>query len=341
MRFTLTRALENRQNNFDFMRLMAAVMVIFSHSFPLTQGTDLKEPLTILTHRAFTFGTLGVDIFFIISGFLVFFSLDRTRSVRRYVENRVLRIVPGLAVVVGLLALVVGPLVTTLSLGQYYAHFPFLSFIDDHLPGVFPHNPLPWGVDGSLWTIKFEVLCYVGLGILGYLGWAYNRWVVTALFICTMTPWGENLAFGLLPFFASGMLAYAWRDRLPIRGRWAIAALASLILSLDTGTAAFVVPWALAYLVLWFAFTDTLPLQHFGRYGDFSYGLYIYAFPVQQLIVMTHPGIRPLLLFAMAILPCFALAFLSWHIVERRALAMKGRIPTLRRGRDRAVEASA
>lgn len=320
---SISVALERRENNFDFIRVAAATMVIFSHSYPLALGGDGQEPLTLLTGRQVTFGTVAVDIFFIISGFLVFYSLDHTRSLGRFFKSRALRIVPGLTTVVLLLGLVVGPLITSVSQAQYWGQFPFWSFIDDHLPGVFVHTPLAFGVDGSLWTIKYEVLCYVGLGLLGLSGLLYRRWAVTLLFFLTMVPGISGLAFGLLPYFAGGMVFYAWKDALPIRATWALLALAMLIAAAPLGYLGYVMPVALTYLVIWAGLTQAVRVPHFAKYGDFSYGLYIYAFPVQQFIVSRYPGIHPITLFLMACLPTLALAILSWHLVEKRALALK------------------
>ena len=315
--------ISDRKNNLDFIRFVAAVMVLFSHSWPLTTGSNNTEPLALATRYQLDFGALAVDIFFIVSGFLVTQSFDRSRNVLTFAKARFLRIVPGLFVVIIILALILGPVVTSFSSSQYWGAFPFASLIGDHLPGVFVATPYSGAVDGSLWTIKYEILCYVMVGLLGFLSVLTNRYVMVALWIFSMTPIGTHYSLNLLPFFATGMLYYAFRRYVPIKGGVAVIALFLGVASLLVNESRWVIPLTLGYLILWFAYTPRIRFSGFSRYGDWSYGIYIYAFPVQQMLVQ-YAGIRqPLVLFAASLPITLLSAALSWHLVEKNALKLK------------------
>ena len=164
--------LSGRQNNFDFIRMAAALMVMFSHSYPLTTGDNDSEPLFMLTKCQTDFGVAAVNIFFIVSGFLVSQSLMRKKSLADYFRARALRIFPALIVMILLLVFVAGPVLTTLSLHAYFSnqhtwHYLTLMYVFNNdvqsLPGVFENNPFHHVVNGSLWTIRYELTCYIAL----------------------------------------------------------------------------------------------------------------------------------------------------------------------------------
>ncbi len=326
----LTEAASKRQNNFDFLRFTAATMVVLSHSWPLTTGSNRSEPLALLTHYQLDFGALAVDIFFIISGFLIAQSYDRSRSIVSFTRARALRIAPALIVVVAILALITGPLLTTFTQEDYWSYFPFVSFVSDRLPGVFTSNPFPFAVDGSLWTIKFEVLFYALVAILGVTSLLGNRFVLVCLLLVAITPLGRHYTLGLLPFFVAGMMFYGFRKHIPIRADIAIPSVLLILASLAWRTSfisVWILPWmlplGLGYTILWFSYSPAIRLHHFAKHGDWSYGLYIYAFPVQQTLVQYARIRSPLLLFLFAWPISTALAALSWHLVEKHALKLK------------------
>ena len=163
-------------NNFDVIRLLAAIGVIFSHAFPLGQGVGTREPLTNFTHDQFSLGGVCVSVFLIISGLLITRSFDRRRTTAHYIWARALRIYPGLATVLVLGAFVLGPLVTRLPWGAYFRspEVPLyvirnlgLYRLQNDLPGVFTENGYPGTVNGSLSTLMYEVGFYVLIAIWG------------------------------------------------------------------------------------------------------------------------------------------------------------------------------
>ncbi len=158
-------------NNFDFLRLAAAAAVLVSHQYALG---GQPEPRLL----AFSWGGLGVLVFFAISGYLVAASWQHDPHAGRFVARRLLRVWPGLAVACLLTALVLGPLVSSLSTGAYLRHPETRHFLkilglasfDAGLPGVFAGNPLAGSANGSLWTIPVEVRCYLALVVVGVVG---------------------------------------------------------------------------------------------------------------------------------------------------------------------------
>src|SRR5712675_658330 len=168
-----------RQNNFDALRLVAAISVIFSHSFLIAEGTQNNEPLILWTGNQSILGLAGVFVFFAISGFLVTQSFEQTANPLHYLAKRALRIFPGLFIVTLVSAFVLGPLVTTLPLGAYlgrpepYQYVVGNTLLDQtvhELPGVsFVDNPVGLEINGSLWTLRCEFVMYLMVLVLGVL----------------------------------------------------------------------------------------------------------------------------------------------------------------------------
>lgn len=199
-RTTITlRDYNPRDNCFDTIRLFAAVMVIFSHAFPLT-GMD--EPLQALSQGQASIGFLSVSIFFLVSGYLIPASLDRG-TISRYAKKRSLRILPALAVAVLICAFVLGPQLTTLSMGAYLTHPKTWMFVGNiaflpvgySLSGVFTDQPLD-AVNGSLWTLKYEVACYFLVPAI----FVFKRWQTQLVIF----GWIASLAFAAIGFESLG-----------------------------------------------------------------------------------------------------------------------------------------
>src|SRR6516225_12269559 len=167
----------DRRNNFDALRLVAAISVVFSHSFLIAEGTQDREWLIRLTRNQSILGLPGVFVFFAISGFLVTQSFEGTRDPLRFLAKRALRIFPGLFVATTLSAFVLAPLVTTLPLGSYlgrpepYEYVIGNTLLDQtvhELPGVrFVDNQVGLEINGSLWTLRYEFVMYVMVLVLG------------------------------------------------------------------------------------------------------------------------------------------------------------------------------
>jgi len=326
--------LSSKKNNFDFMRMVAAMLVVISHAFPISLGDNSIEPLNILTNNQLTFGTLGVNIFFIISGFLVLHSFMNRKSVKGFLRARFLRLFPGLFVVTLIVAFIMGPFVTTVPLSQYFRDSNFWHFlrnvsifwIQNDLPGVFTTNPLPFP-NGSLWTIPFEAKSYLVLLIAGILGFYRRRYLILALFLFSI--WSDERFFTLFRYFAAGMIFYLYRQRISLRIDLLVLSLIGIIVANYFGLLNKMLPFFGAYVILYICLSSTIPLQKFGKYGDFSYGVYIYAFPIQQLVRLYHgENLNPWSNSLLSIPLILICAVLSWKLVEHPCLQLKNRYKT-------------
>jgi peptidoglycan/LPS O-acetylase OafA/YrhL len=341
--------LHGRDNNLNLLRVIAAAGVLVSHAYPLTRGPKAVQPLAAPLGMAL--GGVAVAVFFVVSGLLVSQSWERSRGLLRFSLARGLRIFPGLAVVLFLTAAVLGPLVTSLPLAEYATRFEtwrytprnlLLVSMEYPLPGVFEHNPFGPDINGSLWTLAHEVACYVGIAVLGVAGAFRTRRVFAAgaigwiLFACAIRATGwlphESRVTNFLelsPYFAAGVGAYLLRDRIRLHGVLLAVTLGIIVATRYTPVFPFLFPFALGYVVLWFAFVPGGWLRRYNRAGDYSYGIYIYAFPMQQLAAWLVPGISPLGDMAFALPATLVLAIASWHGIEKRSLAWRDRAALL------------
>ena len=326
-----------RENNFNLIRMCAASGVLVSHAWPISRGPGAVEPLQAQLH-GLTLGTVCVYIFFAISGFFITKSFERSASIARFLLARALRLFPALVVVLGLTVLA-GLWLTRAPAATYLAAVPeylirnlTLFRLQYALPGVFEANPYGPAINGSLWTLNYEVLCYLGVFLAGIAGLLRAPRGVAVVFVAVVAL---CLAVPLLPAhprlvklldlglpFALGAAAYIWRDRLPL-GPGPALGLAALAALAWWGPSALFRPvfvLALSYAVFLAGFARLPALLRYNRLGDYSYGMYIYAFPLQQLAAhwgMLSPGLNIALALALT-LPC---AVLSWHLIEKPALA--------------------
>jgi peptidoglycan/LPS O-acetylase OafA/YrhL len=349
-----------RAPGMDVLRLAAATLVIVAHSYALTNHA---EPLQRFGGPEF--GDIAVAVFFAISGFLVTASWVSDSRLRSFVLRRALRILPALWVVLLLTTFVMGVVVTdvpvtsyltSLSTWRYPLERALVFSTRPDLPGVFTTNPYGTPVNGSLWTLPVEVTAYGATLLLGLTGLLARRrglvlLATLALFavqeaILSSTP-GLGAAapgnvlhwlvhFGI--FYAVGALFFLYREYVPLSFAATAVAVAVWIASFDTGALTVVSQLTLPYVVLVLGYRGPAVVDRvMRRIGDISYGTYIYAFPVQQLIIHYHLGIGPGWLIAATVPITYACAFLSWRLVERPALRLRRRLTSEPDGAPRAA----
>ncbi|MFO7308899.1 MAG: acyltransferase [Pseudomonadota bacterium] len=348
---TIREAFETRANNFDLLRLVAALLVLWSHSYTLT-GTA-GEPFHWLTGGYDTGGGLGVAIFFAISGFLVARSVTR-HTPSQYLVNRVLRIVPALALVTVFAIFFLGPLVTSLPPVDYllhpatlqYARNIFVFGVSFNLPGVFTELPHT-GVNGSIWTLALECGFYLLLPVALVCGLLSRRGVLLLVVVMAcLVLWGSEtwglswsnmgselwagaplfpvLRYGLV--FVLGAALWVHRSTVPVSGGLAVACLILLYAFANRPGAQLVYLLVLPYLVIYLALVRPVPFDVRQRVGDVSYGTYLFAFPLQQLLIWSFgPETGPTAISLMATPLALTAGFVSWHLVERPALDLRHR----------------
>lgn len=328
-----------RDNNFNLIRLLAAAAVVVSHSFALPEG-NWAEPFSSL---GFTLGGAAVAVFFALSGFLIFKSFERRPSFIEFGVARILRIFPALALVAVLTAFLVGPLFTRLPLDDYFAdrhsyqYVPAvlsLRWLPGSLPGLFETLPHPQA-NGPLWTLYYEVVCYVALGLAGIAGllrpgrMPFAILAYALLYFILVRQTGpqaadaHNYAYLSLPFMI-GMIVYRYKERVP--ANFAIVVILGIVAAAATsfevlGPEARLV--AIAYGSLWAAQVKKPLLLQYNRLGDYSYGVYIYGWPIQQMAVSLDRDIHPILLMAIALPAVVLCGAISWYSIEKPALARK------------------
>ncbi|CAM3698663.1 Acyltransferase family protein [Vibrio aerogenes CECT 7868] len=347
----------HKDNNFNLIRFIAASLVLFSHGFALTGHA---EPLSTSLHM--TWGSIAVDIFFITSGFLITGSYLNRNHLLHFTAARFLRIYPALLAAIGF-CIVTGAMLTPLSLPDYLANGQTHEFILKNmtlfsgagflLPGVFTDLPFPYVVNASLWTLPYEVWMYAILALLMIMTTMLNRYisflsmkrvflVVASVAIMThivhhflpaapaapasssAPPVIENFIRMFSMFFAGAAL-YIWRDKIYLSATWLYGGLCVLLLCAFWQQDVFFVIYCLILplLLLMLAYLPNGRIRSFNRFGDYSYGIYIYAFPVQQLIATWLPGVSVPVMAGLSFVLTLMLAMISWHLIEKKALRMK------------------
>lgn len=335
---------QGRDNNLNLLRFLAATGVVYAHSFGVLDATR-SEPFFRLMGRGL--GDFGVDIFFVVSGLLVTKSLLGKSSIGTFAWARVMRVFPALWISVLTWVLVAGLWLSPLSAMEFWKQPQTLSFILKNLtmlPGSGAQTYLPNAFSASesafnvpLWTLPHELQMYALLAILGALGLVRSGWCSIALAaFAIVNLFLEHLGLpSALPgerarfifFFFAGASLYAFRARIIVRASifWALCAAVAAVCAISNQLAVRQLALALAtpYLVLWLAYGPAGFARRFNELGDYSYGIYILAFPLQLLIAQFSAAREPLVHFALSMCAVLPLAVASWHFVESRLLRMR------------------
>jgi peptidoglycan/LPS O-acetylase OafA/YrhL len=347
---TLGDFADSHDNNFNLIRVIAATLVLYSHSFVLATGQKEAEPLAMALGT--TPGGIAVDIFFITSGFLVTASLLSRSCARDFIRARVLRIYPALTVATFLTVFVAGVALTGLPTVRYLLdpetllHFARnvtpVTGVSHTLPGVFAGNPWPNAVNSSLWSLPYEIGMYCGLLALWLAaatggGRRRRRFAIALMAIAVLALgahfvahafWRPSSLLRLTWMFAAGALLQLYRDRIVVSPtRLAVALACVLVASTDRTVFLGAYTLLLPVIVLALAYVPGGAIRQYNRFGDYSYGIYIYAFPIQQSLVFMIPSISIAQMIVWSGLLTAVAAALSWHLVEKPALALRDRAP--------------
>lgn len=340
-----------RPAGFDYMRITLAVLILCWHSVVTSYGRDAQHAVG---EAARPVVAVLLPMFFTLSGFLVAGSLERCRTIGMFLGLRVIRIFPALAVESLISALVLGAALTTLTPGEYFSH-PlfhkyFLNILGEpqfYLPGVFDTNPSQ-KVNGQLWTVPWELRCYVVLAALAAFGLVRRRWIILAA-ILGMTAMSIAVALvkhpgalsatagslqgpELVVGFLAGVALYMYRERV----RWSMAlgliALAAglILLAIPYGAYPALLPISYATVCLGLA---NPPKVGILKTADYSYGIFLYSYALQQTVMYLAPGARHWWInIAIALPLSLAVSAASWHFIEKPALGWRRYLVSMEKG---------
>ena len=341
---------ERYSNNFDALRVFAALCITLTHSYDLLK-LDLQEPLMKLTNQKLNFAFVGLSIFFTVSGYLIAKSAATSKSFIHYCWKRFLRIQPLLIVVCLLSIFIIGPIFTTISVKEYFSNFhsytysrnilPFFG-IQFNLPNVFTNNIGESGINGSLWTLVVEERLYLILGLI-FLARKYaakyfvivvatlNLFYFFTIFFLKngVYEYLDTQAFTLALMFvnASGFYFLKIDFNELAKNKFSFLSVLAIL------TLAYFFNFLFVFKVIFIPFFILLltniksVFNRFGKYGDFTYGIYIFSFPVQQILIAKNAtGQNPILLFLYTLLIVIPFAYFSWHLFEKKVLLLKDKI---------------
>jgi peptidoglycan/LPS O-acetylase OafA/YrhL len=330
-------------NNFDFLRVIFAITVALSHLIYLSEVQLFQPYLVYFNSR------LAIDGFFVISGFLIAKSFENSNNVKDYIIRRVKRIVPAYSILILVSAFSLS-LISTNSLNGYFtslqfwkylaANLTFQNYIEPCLPGVFEMNKL-CAVNGALWTIKVEEAFYLLVPIFYWLVRIKKVNIYTLsiiIYLASVTYFSYFLAIdkyriakqlpGALAFFVTGIIFY---KNFSVILKWKhyliIPCLILFILEQYFFETHILKPFTFGFMVFYIAYSIKF-LNTFGKYGDFTYGIYIYHYPIIQLFVFygAFNNYNPIYISLLVLLLVLVLAILSWYFIELPYLSKSRRV---------------
>ncbi len=337
-------------NNFDFLRVLAALCIIYTHSFNLLELSD-QEFLMKLTNQKLDFAFVGLVIFFSVSGYLIAKSANSSSSFKNYLWKRFLRIQPLIIVVCILSVFLIGPMFTSISVSDYFTNISSFSYfrnimplfgVQFTLPGVFTKNIAESGVNGSLWTLILEERLYLIIGLVFISKIKFSKIfnyfiaIVDIFYFANYFFFDGTLIkylnaphiFYALIFLNASALYFLKIDFEKLKFKLTIVLFLILVLYFFSFTKINIIVEILVipFVVICFAHIKSFT-NYTSKFGDFTYGIYIFSFPVQQMLIAKHSVVsNPFKLFFLTLAIVVPLAILSWHLLEKKMISSKNRV---------------
>ncbi|MFQ9113405.1 MULTISPECIES: acyltransferase family protein [Butyribacter] len=332
--YNLESISRGRNNNLNLIRFIAALMVILGHSYVATTAGKEHEFMCIITQNQLDFGGLAVSIFFVYGGFLICKSMHRLENAKYYFKARIIRIFPPLIFVTFVMAFIVGPIVTELSIDSYFTSVgtykyllnSFMILVHD-LPGVFLEN-MQTAVNGPLWTLPVEFLCYIAcyimykMGLLDKKNAKYTVIPVVVIYIISYKILGvvPLLREALRPavLFYVGMLYYVYREDIVIDLKGVLICSVLAMISVPLHIMRITIFLFLPYLMMALGYGTKRKIADFGKKAEISYGIYLFGWPAQQCIVkyfgVSMSAIHNFILASVIAILC---GFITYYLIEQ------------------------
>lgn len=337
---TASQIISRDGNNLDLIRLLASISVIIYHSFAFNPQWGIIDPIKN-TFGYVTTGGLAVKIFFFISGILVTNSLITRNSAYHFIVSRLFRIFPGLLFVLFVSSFFIGPILSTIPLRDYllsgdvYSYFLNNIILDTRyfLPGVLEGNK--YGVNGSLWTIRYEVIAYIVLLFSFLIGFNKNKLISSLICVLIIiepvTPFKGylfasseyNAIYLLAPCFALGSLIAINKERYKSTVLVPISLFFFQFLISDEALKALLICFSLCLFSFHIAsldFTKKIKLN-----SDISYGVYLWGFPLQQ-IYSQYFDFSFIVNITLSLVTTMIIALISWRLIEKPSIELGKRI---------------
>lgn len=345
----VAQILDPKQNNFNLLRLLAAAAVVISHAVFLRSGSKADEIFSSINY--YDLGAHAVNVFFVLSGLTVAASWARSQSSIEFLVARGLRIFPALAAC-ALLLILLGAVVTACAPTQFLADTRvwqyglktlLLGSAASGLPGVFTANPHPSVMNASIWTLKYELACYVILALVGFSGFLNKQrfawilaasWMIAGGFLFSRfgrdaVPIDQVARLGLC--FSLGVGLYVFRDHTPLSIVGVLALGLAFWTARGTGWERIVSLFATGYGAVWLAKVPMGRLRELTNKIDLSYGIYIFGWPISQTLILTWPNISTFALVTASLILAVGVAVPSWLLIERPALRSRPSVMKLLR----------
>lgn len=293
-----------RSNNLNLVKFIAALFVIISHAYPLCKGAEYNDILSDLSRNSIAFGSLAVAIFFMSSGFFVTKSLLKSKDSKKYLHNRFIRIFPPLWFTLLVCILVCGLFFSTYNLGKYFLSIDFLKYclnfilIPIHnLPGVFMNNIYPGVVNGPLWTLPIEFVCYLvlllayKLNLVNKKSYKYVALLVIVAFVgINLIPLSIKGYIQPCFLFFWGSFYWIYRDKITMNNTYFLISLVAFVLLIVLGYGHVASFLFVPYLTLYIAFCLPQCNNRLASLGNLSYDIYLCGWPIQQMIISLFGG---------------------------------------------------
>lgn len=330
---------KGRDNNFNLLRAFFSILVVCGHGYNII--TDLEYDGRPWIQGLYDVGFSALDAFFVFSGFMLVGSIIRRRDLVEFAIARLFRIFPALIAVAFVTAFIIGPMVTSVSLYEYFSSLtPFNYFlvtgftsIDQSLIGVFIENPASGAVNIPLWTLKYELAFYVATAVAFSFGIFRSKfislWFAAILFtyLAKIFTLGVNSDYPSIDHlfrfafcFAVGSAAYVYQDKIRLNFRIFVILGLSLYLLYDTPIAQATQAIFVTYFIFWMGYIPTGKMRAYNKVGDYSYAIYIWHWPVASTLLIIFPYISSMQLIATTLAITIPVAVLSWQFIEMPAL---------------------